>query len=78
VLPKPCQKTPATFMSQNNKHRGDDFRDFLNEEGILCEVETRALKRAVNPQLNRPLEKQNIPKAEMSARIKTTRSLPPN
>lgn len=33
-------------MSKRN-HRGSDFRDFLNEEGILGEVEARALKQAL-------------------------------
>jgi hypothetical protein len=28
-------------------HRGSDLRDFLREEGILVEVEERALKEAI-------------------------------
>jgi hypothetical protein len=27
-------------------HRGSDFREFLNEQGILGEVKTRAVKQA--------------------------------
>jgi predicted DNA-binding protein (UPF0251 family) len=61
-------------MSKNNKHRGGDFRDFLNEEGILGEVETRALKQAMSLQFNRLLEKQDITKAEMAVRMKTSRA----
>jgi antitoxin HicB len=61
-------------MSKNNKHRGGDFRDFLNEKGILGEVETRALKQAMSLQLNRLLQKQDITKAEMAARMKTSRA----
>jgi predicted XRE-type DNA-binding protein len=57
-----------------NKHRGGDFRDFLKDEGILAEVETRAMKQAMSLQLNRLLEKQSVTKAEMAARMKTSRA----
>lgn len=61
-------------MSNKKSHRGGDFRDFLKEEGILGEVETRALKQAMSLQFNRLLEKQEITKAEMAARMKTSRA----
>ena len=57
-----------------NKHRGSDFRDFLNEEGILGEVEARALKQAVSLQLGRLLKEKELTKAEMAARMKTSRA----
>ncbi len=57
-----------------NKHRGGDFRDFLKDEGILAEVETRAMKQAMSLQLNRLLEKQSLTKAEMATRMKTSRA----
>ena len=38
------------------KHRGGDFRDFLKDEGILGEVETRAMKQAMSLQFNHLLE----------------------
>ena len=57
-----------------NKHRGSNFRDFLNEEGILGEVETRALKLAMSLQLSSLLEKKSLTKAEMAARMKTSRA----
>ena len=56
------------------KHRGGDFRDFLKDEGILAEVETRALKQAMSLQFNRLLEKQSLTKAEMATRMKTSRA----
>jgi antitoxin HicB len=56
------------------KHRGSDFRDFLNEQGILGEVETRALKQAVSLQLNRLLKEKELTKAEMAGRMKTSRA----
>lgn len=57
-----------------NKHRGSDLRDFLNERGILGEVEARALKRAMSLQIGRLLEEEAITKAEMAARMKTSRA----
>jgi antitoxin HicB len=55
-------------------HRGSDFRDFLNEQGTLGEVETRALKQAVSLQLGRLLRKKELTKAEMAARMRTSRA----
>jgi hypothetical protein len=45
-------------MSKKN-HRGSDFRDFLNEQGILGEVEARALKQALSLQLDHLLKERN-------------------
>ncbi len=56
------------------KHRGGDFRDFLNEQGILGEVEARALKQAMSLQISRLLEEKSVTKAEMAARMKTSRA----
>lgn len=56
------------------KHRGSDFRDFLNEQGILGEVEARALKQAVSLQLGRLLKEKELTKAEMAVRMKTSRA----
>jgi predicted XRE-type DNA-binding protein len=55
-------------------HRGSDFRDFLEEQGIREEVETRALKQAVSLQLERLLQQQTLTKAEMAVRMKTSRA----
>ena len=55
-------------------HRGSDFRDFLKGEGILGEVEARALKQAMSLQISRLLEKQSVTKAEMAVRMKTSRA----
>ena len=57
-----------------NKHRGSDFRDFLREEGILGDVEARALKQAMSLQISRLLEEESLTKAEMAARMKTSRA----
>ena len=55
-------------------HRGSDFRDFLKEEGILGEVEARALKQAMSLQISRLLDEKSVTKAEMAARMKTSRA----
>ena len=60
-------------MSKKN-HRGGDFRGFLKEQGILGEVEARALKRAMSLQISRLLEEKSVTKAEMAARMKTSRA----
>jgi hypothetical protein len=55
-------------------HRGGDFRDFLNEAGILGEVEARALKQALSLQLDRLLKEQELTKTQMAVRMKTSRA----
>jgi antitoxin HicB len=57
-----------------NKHRGSDLRDLLKEQGILGEVEARALKQSMSLQISRLLEKESLSKAEMAARMKTSRA----
>jgi len=56
------------------KHRGTDFRDFLEEEGILEEVEARALKRAIAMKLAKLIEQQSLSKGDMALRMKTSRA----
>ncbi|MGO8838521.1 MAG: XRE family transcriptional regulator [Limisphaerales bacterium] len=60
-------------MSKKN-HRGSDFRDFLKEQGILGEVESRALKQALSLQLDHLLKKKALTKTQMAARMKTSRA----
>jgi DNA-binding Xre family transcriptional regulator len=56
------------------KYRGTDFRDFLAEEGILEEVEGRALKRAIALQLAKLIEQKSLSKGDMAQRMKTSRA----
>ena len=55
-------------------HRGSDFRDFLKQEGILEEVEARALKRALALELRRLLKEKSLTKSEMAERMSTSRA----
>jgi antitoxin HicB len=59
---------------KTNKHRGTNFRDFLEEEGILEEVEGRALKRAIAMQLANLIEQKSLSKADMALRMNTSRA----
>lgn len=59
---------------RSKKHRGSDFREFLQEEGILEEVDDRALKRAIALQLEALRKAQSMSKAAMAARMKTSRA----
>jgi predicted XRE-type DNA-binding protein len=60
-------------MSKRN-HRGSDLRAFLKEEGVLEEVEQRALKQALAIQLERLLKEKELTKAEMAERMQTSRA----
>ena len=59
---------------RSRKHRGSNFRAFLEEEGILGEVEARALKQTVSIQLEHLLKQKALTKAEMATRMKTSRA----
>ena len=58
----------------NEKHIGSDFDDFLQEEGILAETESIAIKRVIAFQVNQLMLEQNLSKTEMSRRMKTSRA----
>ena len=46
----------------------------MKEQSILGEVEARALKQALSLQISRLLEEKSVTKAEMAARMKTSRA----
>jgi ATP-dependent Clp protease ATP-binding subunit ClpA len=58
------------------KHRGTDLRDFLAEEGMLEEVEARALKRALALQLATLIEQKSLSKGDMALRGMTFQFMP--
>jgi len=55
-------------------HRGGDLRDFLREEGVLEQVEARALKRAIALQLERLRKEQAVSKSALAERMNTSRA----
>jgi antitoxin HicB len=57
-----------------NKHIGDNFDDFLREEGLLEEVEAKAIKRMVAFQIAQEMKRRKLTKTEMTHRMKTSRA----
>jgi len=52
---------------------GSSFDDFLREEGTYEETTERAIKRVLARQINAAMEKNNLTKTAMAARMKTSR-----
>jgi DNA-binding Xre family transcriptional regulator len=59
---------------KKNRHVGSDFDDFLQEEGILADVEAVAIKRVLAHQLSAMMKSKRISKTEMARRMRTSRS----
>jgi DNA-binding Xre family transcriptional regulator len=55
-------------------HTGSSFDSFLEEEGILEEVEAAAIKRVIAWQLAEAMKAGNVSKKAMAERIGTSRS----
>ena len=58
----------------SKKHVGQNFEDFLQEEGIYEEVQLNALKKAIAHQIRSMMKEKGIRKTEMAIRMKTSRS----
>ncbi|OGB86036.1 hypothetical protein A3J41_00270 [candidate division TM6 bacterium RIFCSPHIGHO2_12_FULL_38_8] len=58
---------------KNNKHRGPSFDEFLEEEGILEEVNASALKTIIAYHLKLHMEKNKITQDQMAKLLKTSR-----
>jgi predicted XRE-type DNA-binding protein len=56
------------------KHLGSNFEDFLAEDGILEECRASAIKFKLARELEKAMNEQNISKAEIAKRLKTSRS----
>lgn len=55
-------------------HSGSSFDSFLEENGLLDEVEALAIKRVLAWQLEQEMKAQNISKKAMAERLHTSRS----
>jgi antitoxin HicB len=53
---------------------GSDFDQFLEEEGLLEEATSVAVKRYIAFQLAKKMAENNLSKAEMARRMETSRS----
>ncbi len=58
----------------NNIHNGSNFDDFLQEEGLLAEVEAAAIKRVVAYQIEQEMQKTNITKTALATKMHTSRA----
>ena len=58
----------------NEETIGSNFDDFLTEEGLLEEVGAVAVKRVLAFQIKEMMEAQNLTKAEMARRMRTSRA----
>lgn len=58
----------------NKKHVGDQFDDFLRDEGLLDAVEATAVKRVIAYQIAQEMKRRKLTKTEMTHRMKTSRA----
>ena len=61
-------------MTAKNSHLGSSFDDFLREDGALERVEARARKRVLSRQLEQLMRAQQVTKATLARRMRTSRS----
>jgi len=58
----------------SRKNIGSDFDDFLKEEGLLEVATAIAIKHYIAHQLTEKMTEENLGKAEMARRMRTSRS----
>jgi predicted XRE-type DNA-binding protein len=58
----------------NNQYIGSNFDTFLEEEGILSEVEAIAIKRVIAYQIQEAMNQAGLSKSEMARQMNTSRS----
>lgn len=58
-----------------SKHIGSRFDGFLEEEGVLAQAETIALKRVITFQFKELMKKQKLSRTQLARRMKTSRSV---
>ncbi len=58
----------------DNLHIGSSLDDFLEEEGILEEINLIAIKRVLAWQIKNAMEEKKLTKSEMAKQMKTSRS----
>ncbi len=53
---------------------GQDFSEFMKEQGLYEEAQELASKKVIAAQLKAEMEKQNLSKSEVAKRMHTTRT----
>jgi hypothetical protein len=61
-------------MSKIDRHTGSSFDSFLEEEGILGEVDAVAIKRVIAWQIQQEMKERHITKKAMAGRLRTSRT----
>ena len=61
-------------MKKRSRHVGSSFDDFLAKEGLLREVEARAIKRVIVWQLAESMKHAKVTKAALAKQMSTSRS----
>jgi len=61
-------------IDMDNTHIGQDFDEFLRDEGILDDAEAVAAKRVIAFQIAQAMEREDISQSELARRMKTSRS----
>jgi len=59
---------------KGNKHIGSSLDAFLQEEGILAEVNAAATKRVLAFLIQREMKRQRMSKSQMATRMQTSRA----
>lgn len=57
-----------------NKHKGSSLDSFLEEEGILAQTESIAIKEVIAWQISEEMKKRHISKRAMAIMMKTSRT----
>ena len=57
-----------------SKNIGTDFAEYLEEEGMLEEAQTVAIKRVIAWQLGQLMKRQALTKVELARRMNTSRA----
>ncbi len=58
----------------NDQHIGSSFDDFLEEEGLLVQAESVAIKRVISYQISQMMAEQKLSKSAMARRMNTSRA----
>ena len=61
-------------MNATAPHLGSSLDDFLREEGIFEQTQTRAIKEVIAWQLTQAMQEQSLSKTRMAALLQTSRS----
>lgn len=61
-------------MKLNKNAIGSSFDDFLEEENLLAQSDSAAIKRVVAFEVEKSMEEKHITKTEMAKRMGTSRS----